>query len=140
MMKYFLFLFTNILFLVCGCKLQTAVCPVINAADIDKDQELIFENGKLRQINKAVHDTVAIDLFIVITDQHGKKIEGALAEIISIASAKTNIYGQASFIAFSNQAGTFKIKISHKDYGCIEIDQLKFESGIIRWLEITFIK
>ena len=119
---------------------QSSPCFLFDATSLDQVKEIKTNFHFLKQTQKGIHDTLATDLFLVIkdleTDQPLKEAEVTLNYSIFKSTDST---GRINFNYFGT-GGVYTLIISCKKYHCLEITDLHFKSGEMRWLEIKLKK
>jgi hypothetical protein len=119
---------------------QTSPCFILDASAIDKLKELKTDFGSVKQLAKAIHDTIATDLFLRIKDMAtNTPLKNVNVIILKVVNKISDSNGITDFIAFGN-GGNYTILVSLENYHCIEIDNLHFGTGDIRRLEIKLRK
>ena len=119
---------------------QTSPCFLFDATSLDRVKEIKTSFHFLKQTQTGIHDTLATDLFLVIkdleTDQPLKEGQAMLNYSIFKSPDST---GRVNFNYFGT-GGVYTLIVSCKKYHCLEITNLHFSSGEMRWLEIKLKK
>ena len=119
---------------------QSNPCLIFDASSIDSLQEIKNDSGNIKQVLKAIHDTIATDLTLTFKDF---KINEPLKKVYVMATKElTKISDSNGFVYFNafGTGGNYTISISRENYHCIEIDNLHFNSREIRWIEVKLRK
>lgn len=133
----YILLFLSISFLAKG---QTSPCFLFDATSIDQLKQIKTNFYSIKQTGKAIHDTTATDLLLVVKDfDTSKPLNDVSADLTAKIFKVSDSTGRINFNAFGT-GSIYTLLISKKNYHCLEIRNLHFGSGEIRWLEIKLKK
>ena len=119
---------------------QSNPCLLFDASLIDSLQEIKKDSGGIKQILKANHDTIATDLIMILRDF--KTNEPLKNVYVMVTKELTKVSDSTGFVYFNafGTGGNYTISINRENYHCIEIDNLHFNSGEVRWIEVKLRK